>query len=158
MTQSLQRTRRKEMLDRAKEHVRAERLLQGIYFTYRPEPKGCSLGCHFIDVVGRKPKSGRQKTIQDTLSEHYMIPRWLFSLQERVYERLPKSEAQAWHVEFAQAIYDLPDDVDWKLLGGAMRNKFDGLNPLIAHSFMSANKVRRKLLEVLGEFSHARTD
>lgn len=152
MTQSLERTRRKEMLDRAKEHAEMDRLIQDRYFAGF---KGCSLGCHFMDITGRNALScvGAAKPIGETLSEHYMIPRWLLQLQEHVYEGLELEEAQFWHVEFAQAIYDLPDDVNWAAVSGSMRKELNNQNPLIARATLTADQMRRRLLKVLGEFA-----
>jgi hypothetical protein len=101
---------RQEFLDQSRAHYAADMLIQGTYGekeggTFR----GCSVGCHLMHI-GPERDHGPHATV----AGHYGYPEWLAHLQDNVFEGLPDDECNRWHLQLAEALYDLPDNYDWQ--------------------------------------------
>lgn len=110
--------RREELIANSKAHYEADMLLKGTYGKLIDSHfKGCSVGCHLKDI---RPDFDGEEHYYDSkhaiVAAHYGYPEWLALLQDTIFEGLPGGENNKWHVQLAEAIAALPDDVNWQTI------------------------------------------
>ena len=114
MTQTI---RRDELVANTKAHYAADMLLKQTYGTDdNGSFRGCSIGCHMHSIFPEKTADNIQAISRKhkLVADHYGYPEWLALLQDTVFEGLPNGESNKWHVQLAEAIVALPDDVNWQ--------------------------------------------
>ena len=96
---------REVMIDEARAHREADRLIPGEYWT---DGQGCSVGCS-VETVNRRTGDEMSHSDHGGLADALGIPEPLVQLQDAIYEGLPCELRWAWPERFYTA---LPEGAD----------------------------------------------